>query len=347
MKRNNKKLVWIDIDNSPHVLFFRPIIEQLRKRDVNVFITAREYAQVLDLLNLFGIEYKKVGRHYGKNILIKYLGSLLRVLQLIVVVFRMKPHLAISHGSRSQLIAGKILGIKVALTFDYEYVEIPPLFRPDIVLVPEMIPEERTMSIKNVFRYKGIKEDVYVPYFKPNPGIEEKLGIKNNKIVIAIRPPATLAHYHTLQSDKLFKELLKFLKDSEKTYTIITPRTKDQEAEIRSQWKEEFRTGKFYIPAKVMNGLDIIWNSDLVVSGGGTMIREAAALNVPAYSTFGGQVGAVDNYLESIGRLIILRDETDIKNKLKIEKRILGMNKSNEGSGVLDEITNKIISLLN
>lgn len=96
-----------------------------------------------------------------------------------------------------------------------------------------------------------------------------------------------------------------------------------------------------------MNGLDIIWNSDLVVSGGGTMIREAAALNVPAYSTFGGQVGAVDNYLESIGRLIILRDETDIKNKLRIEKRILSLNKSNEGSGVLDEITNKIISFLN
>lgn len=347
MRKNNKKLVWIDVDNSPHVLFFRPIIEQLRKRDVNVFITARDYAQVLDLLNLFGIEYKKVGRHYGKNILLKYLGTILRVLELIVVVFSKKPRLAISHGSRSQMYAGKILGIKVAVTFDYEYAKVPPLLQPDIVLVPEMIPEERMMSFKNVFRYKGIKEDVYVPYFKPNPGIREKLGIKNSQIVIAIRPPATLAHYHTLQSDKLFKELLKFLKDSEKTYIIITPRTKDQEAEIRSQWKEEFRTGKFYIPAKVMNGLDIIWNSDLVVSGGGTMIREAAALNVPAYSTFGGQVGAVDNYLESIGRLIILRDETDIKNKLKVEKRILSLNKSNEGSGVLDEITNKIISFLN
>jgi len=195
-------------------------------------------------------------------------------------------------------------------------------------------------------RYKGIKEDVYVPYFKPNPGIRENLGIKNSKIVIAIRPPATLAHYHTLQSDKLFKELLKLLKNSEKTYIIITPRTKDQEAEIRSQWKEEFRTSKFYIPAEVMNGLDIIWNSDLVVSGGGTMIREAAALNVPAYSTFGGQVGAVDNYLESIGRLIILRNETDIRNKLKIEKRILSLSKRNEGSGVLAEIIQKIISLL-
>ncbi len=347
MKRNNKKLIWIDLDNSPHVLFFNPIIEQLRKRDVNVFVTARDYAQVFDLLNLFGIEYIKVGRHYGKNILLKSFGTLLRVLQLIVVVFRKKPRLTISHGSRSQIIAGKILGIKVAAAFDYEYANAPPLFRPDIVLVPEMIPEEMTMAYKNVFRYKGIKEDVYVPYFKPNPGIREELGIKNSKIVVTIRPPATLAHYHTLQSDKMFKELLKFLKDSEETYIIITPRTKDQEAEIRNQWKEEFRTGKFYIPAKVMNGLDIIWNSDLVVSGGGTMIREAAALNVPAYSTFGGQVGAVDNYLESIGRLIILRDETDIKNKLRIEKRILSLNKSNEGSGVLDEITNKIISFLN
>lgn len=347
MKRNNEKLVWIDIDNSPHVLFFHPIIGELRKRNINVFITARDYAQVIDLLNLFGIEHKKVGRHYGKNILLKYLGTLFRVLQLIVIVSKKRPRLTISHGSRSQIITGKILGIKVAAAFDYEFASALPLFRPDIALVPEMIPEERTMAYKNVFRYKGIKEDIYVPYFKPNPGIREKLGINNSKIVITVRPPATLAHYHTLQSDKLFKELLKFLKDSEKTYIIITPRTKDQEAEIRDQWKEEFRTGKFYIPTEVINGLDIIWNSDLVVSGGGTMIREAAALNVPAYSTFGGKVGAVDNYLESIGRLIMLRHETDIKNKLKLEKRILSLNKTNEVSGVLNEITNKIISFLN
>ena len=335
MRRINKKLVWIDIDNSPHVLFFHPIIEQLRKRGVDVFVTARDYAQVFDLLDLFGIEYKKVGRHYGKNILLKSFGTLLRVLQLIIVVFRKKPGLTISHGSRSQIIAGKILGIKVLVTFDYEYATPPPIFRPDIVLVPEMIPDERMTSFKNVFRYKGIKEDVYVPYFKPNPGIKEKLDIENSKIVISIRPPATLAHYRTPQSDKMFKGLLNFLKDFEKAYIIITPRTRDQEAEIKSQWKEEFRTGKFYVPNEVVNGLDIIWNSDLVISGGGTMIREAAALNVPAYSTFGGKVGAVDNYLESIGRLIILRNETDIKNKLRIEKRKSSLNNSNKDSVVL------------
>lgn len=347
MKRYNKKLVWIDIDNSPHVLFFRPIIEQLRKRDVKVLITARDYAQVLDLLNLFGLDYKKVGRHYGKNILLKSFGTLLRVLQLIVVVFGKKPGLTISHGSRSQIIAGKILGIKVAAAFDYEHANATPLFKPDIAFVPDIIPEEWTMNCKDVFRYKGIKEDIYVPYFKPTPGIKEKLGIDDSKIVVAIRPPATLAHYHTLQSDNLFKELMILLKDSEKTYIIITPRTKDQEAEIRNKWKQEFRTSKFHIPAKVMNGLDIILNSDLVVSGGGTMIREAAALNVPAYSTFGGKVGAVDNYLESTGKLVILRHETDIKNKLKLEKKKLSSNKSNKGSSVLDEITNKIISSLN
>ncbi len=346
MKKNNKKLVWIDIDNSPHVLFFHPIIEQLRKRNVNVFITARDYAQVFDLLNLFGIEYKKVGRHYGKNILLKSLGTLFRVLQLIVVVSRKRPHLTISHGSRSQIIAGKILGIKVAVAFDYEYAKGIPLFRPDIVLVPEMIPEEWTMSFNNVFRYKGIKEDIYVPYFKPNPGIREELGIKNSNIVMTIRPPATLAHYHTLQSDKLFKEILRFLKDSEKTYIIMTPRTKDQEAEIRKKWKEEFRSGKFYIPAKVVNGLDIIWNSDLVVSGGGTMIREAAALQVPAYSTFGGTIGAVDKYLETNDRLTIIRSKQDIDEKLKLEVRKKKFPEYNNNNRLLNEIVEWIMEFL-
>ena len=51
------------------------------------------------------------------------------------------------------------------------------------------------------------------------------------------------------------------------------------------------------------DGLDLIWNADLVVSGGGTMTREAAALGIPAYSTFTGTLGAVDRRLFEEGRI--------------------------------------------
>ena len=65
-----------------------------------------------------------------------------------------------------------------------------------------------------------------------------------------------------------------------------------------------------------MDGLNLIWFSDLVVSGGGTMNREAAALNVPVYSIFRGKIGAVDRYLAESGRLILLESVHDVRTRL-------------------------------
>src|ERR1700676_5369526 len=35
-----QRKIWIDLDNTPHVPFFLPIIEQLRKQGYEVFLTA-------------------------------------------------------------------------------------------------------------------------------------------------------------------------------------------------------------------------------------------------------------------------------------------------------------------
>ena len=147
------------------------------------------------------------------------------------------------------------------------------------------------------------------------------LDFDRETVIITVRSPAVLAHYYSEKSSYLFEFLIKYLSKLDNIKVIFTPRTKDQENEIKQVWQNQFMSGCFSFLNFAMNGLDLIWNSDLVISGGGTMIREAAALNVPAYSTFGSQIGAVDHYLESIGRLIVLRDENDIKNKIKIEKR--------------------------
>jgi uncharacterized protein len=52
--------------------------------------------------------------------------------------------------------------------------------------------------------------------------------------------------------------------------------------------------------------------SDLVISAGGTMNREAVALGVPVYTTFEGRLGAVDERLIAEGRLRKLRDPIQI-----------------------------------
>ena len=67
--------------------------------------------------------------------------------------------------------------------------------------------------------------------------------------------------------------------------------------------------------------MNLIWHSDLVVSGGGTMNREAAALGVPVYSIFKGKIGSVDQYLSDEKRLVLLEDVADAKKKLVLKRR--------------------------
>jgi hypothetical protein len=75
------------------------------------------------------------------------------------------------------------------------------------------------------------------------------------------------------------------------------------------------------IPSSPLDGLNLIWFSDLVISGGGTMNREAAALEVPVYSIFRGKIGAVDRYLADSGRLVLLESVEDVKTKVQLKRR--------------------------
>ena len=100
------------------------------------------------------------------------------------------------------------------------------------------------------------------------------------------------------------------------------------------------------IPEKVCDGLNIIWFSDLVVSGGGTMNREAAALGVPVYSIFRGKIGAVDHYLSKAGRLVMLESVEDVKNKIKVEKRIRPDCPCKADNKTLDSVVLTICDLL-
>jgi len=141
--RYRKSKVWIDLDNSPHVLFFDPIISELEKHDLDVIVTARDYAQVIELANLFSLKYKKIGRNIGKRKLVKALGLVLRSMQMLPFVLKERPNLALSHGSRAQIIVAKLLRIKSAMAYDYELAKGLPFFRPNIKFLPEAIPDEK------------------------------------------------------------------------------------------------------------------------------------------------------------------------------------------------------------
>ena len=337
--------IWIDLDNSPHVPFFLPIIHELKRRRYDLLLTSRDNAQVLELLQCHDIICKTFGRHYGKNRLFKVLGLGGRALQLAPLVLKEKPDLALSHGSRSQIVLAWLLRIPNIAISDYEHAKLRMAgIGPRWLMVPEVI-SDATVQVDrdHILKYPGIKEDVYVPRFRPEPGIREKLGISESHLMVTIRPPASDAHYHNPRSDELFRCVVEFLKEVDIVRMVLLPRSKRQDASMRQLWPELISSGKIRIPEHVVNGLNLIWFSDLVISGGGTMNREAAALGVPVYSIFCGKLGAVDRYLAAGGRLVLLENPHDVRT-IRLARRELPPDPQRAEQRALSSIVEHVVA---
>ena len=341
-----KKKIWIDLDNSPHVPFFNPIIKELEKSGFEVFLTARNCFQTCGLADLFKMKYDMVGKHYGKNKILKVAGTILRALQLIRVMNGKSLSLALSHGSRAQTIAAKLMGVPSMVIIDYEYTKGG--ISPTWLMIPEVIPNDSFKKYqKAIFKYPGIKEDVYIPDLKPDAKIFKELDIDENNILVTIRPPATEAHYHNPESEILFQEVINFLGVNPEVQIVILPRNEIKQTEwIKSRWEKWLNERKIIIPEHVVDGLNLLWHSDLVISGGGTMNREAAALSVPVYSIFRGKIGAVDKYLSQEGRLTLLENCDDVRSKIIVVKRDKGTNSGSKNSETLKSITGHILDVL-
>lgn len=339
--------IWIDLDNSPHVPFFRPIIDELEKRGFTVLVTARDAYQVTELLAFYQLPCRVVGKHYGKLKSLKGLGTLWRALQLTALVRGEKPVLAISHGSRGCLLTSTVLGIPNITIADYEFVAKVPTIRPTWMMVPSVISDENlSLDGGRVMKYPGLKEDVYLCRFQPDPTLRERLGISAGEVLITVRPPATEAHYHNPESDGLLDEALRRFAGQADCRILLLPRNKRQEAELRSAWPDAIALGRILIPCNVEDGLNLIWNSDLVISGGGTMNREAAALGVPVYSIFRGRIGAVDRYLADEGRLVLLETAEDVRTKINAVRRSRAAYAQSRNVPALETIVQNIVTIL-
>lgn len=340
--------IWIDLDNSPHVPFFRPIIDELRAEGHEIVITARDAYQVRELLEFYKVPATVVGRHYGKLKILKVLGTLSRGVELANFVRASSPDLSICHGSRGCLIASRLLGVPNITLTDYEFVTKIPLLQPAWLIVPSVIPDDQLKKSRmKVLHYPGIKEDVYLSRFTPDEGVRARLGVSSTDLLVLVRPPATEAHYHNPLSEILLKETLERLTREPGIKTLLLPRNGRQAVEMRAKWPEQLQSGRLVIPEHVEDGLNLIWNSDLVISGGGTMNREAAALGVPVYSIFRGKIGAVDKHLAQERRLILLESVEDIRSKIKLERRqkIRG-SATDERSPALGAIVEHVNSIL-
>ena len=289
----------------------RPLIEIMRGDGHEVEVTARDFAQTLELCERFGIEHTAVGRHRGGRLASKGLGLVSRSAALLRWARGRRFDVAMGHGSNDISVAAKLLRIPSATAFDYEFANAQHqvncrLCR--IVMVPEAIPPERLARFgatqRKLRRYAGLKEEYYLADFEPDEAVLGELGLTRERPLVLVRTPPEVSLYHRFENP-LFRRVLERL-GAEDEQTVVLPRTRTQREEIA-------RLGRFTIPERAVDAQSLVAFSDLVISAGGTMNREAVALGTPVYTTFEGRLGAVDEALLRDGRLRKLGDPRDIR----------------------------------
>jgi uncharacterized protein len=300
--------VWIDMTAPAHPLVFRPVIERLLADDHEVMVTAREYAQTVELLERLGIEHRVLGRHGGAS-RIKKLISLARRARQMRSAGKAGFDIALAHGSNELPIAATSLGIPAVDMFDYEWA----IQQHNIgcrlarrVVTPEAIPPERLarygVGPQKLAQYPGLKEEYYLADFEPDERVLDELGLDRERIVVVLRPPPDVSLYHR-KSNRLFPRVLDYLGSREDVHAVVIPRTATQRRRVR-----ELGHPNLIVPEGAVDAQSLIALADLVVSAGGTMNREAVALGTPVYSTYGGRLGGVDEWLMREGRLRPLTD---------------------------------------
>src|SRR5262245_44196652 len=315
--------IWIDLANSPHVPFFRALIPEFAARGHSTEISARDYAQTVELATKAGMLPQVIGCH-GRGELPGKAGNLVcRAAALRKWARDRGFDLAVSHNSYAQIAAAAALGIKTVTLMDYEHQPANHLaFRlASRVIVPQAFPNAELKkygaSLRQVKRYDGLKEDVYLADFIPDPSFVQtlrRLGVTSEDVLIVARPPASEALYHRF-ANELFDKLLRHLNAHPHTKIILLPRTEAQRAEYEKQ-----NLVKVIMPREALDGANLIAAADLVVSAGGTMNREAAALGVPVASIYAGKWAAIDEKLAREGRLRKLAELNDVES-LIVQKK--------------------------
>ena len=304
-------MIWFDLDNSPHVPLFRPILRELEQRGETFFVTSRAHAQTEDLLRLWNMPFVSVGVHAGRSKARKVLNLVSRSGALMRAAKGKGITLAMSHGSRTHLVAAKRMKIPYIWMQDYEYQEktLANLLA-DYILLPACIPDQRVSEsgykLRKVIRYNGLKEEIYLKDFVPKSGFRKSIGVSESAILVTMRPPSVTANYHDEKSERLFRQCLDYFSSFPKVHCLIANRTAAERDLVLSG---KSAGGKVDVLQNAVDGLQLLWHSDLVVGGGGTMNREAALLGVPTYSIFSGRRPYVDEYLHGLGKLKFIESE--------------------------------------
>jgi len=304
--------IWVDLTNPAHVVVLRPLVELLEADEHEVTLTARPLSHTTELLDDWGHPYTAIGHHGGASRLGKALAAGSRTAQAFAFARGKRFDYGLAHGSTDLPPVARVLGFPDTTMFDYEWARLQHELNCRLatrVLVPDAIPAERIAPYgarpPKLVRYPGLKEEYYLADFEPDPSVLDELGLDREPVIAVVRTAPSYALYLGGSENELLPRVLRRLLD-EGAQVVVLARTDEQRHALRELDPE------LVIPGRAVDGRSLAALADLVVSAGGTMIREAAVLGTPVWSIFEGRLGAVDEQLVAEGRVRLLRDPQEL-----------------------------------
>jgi predicted glycosyltransferase len=305
--------VWVDLTNTAHVLVLRPLVDLLERQGHEVAVTARPLSHTVELLEDWGHPHVVLGRYGGARRAGKALAAAERATKLIRFGRGRGFDCAIAHGSTDLPVAGRALGIPNTTMLDYEWAALQHHVNCRLAtraLAPAAIPLSRLARYgagpPKLVRYPGLKEEYYLAGFEPDPGVLDDLGIAREETLCVVRTAPSYAMYLRGSPDALLPRVLGLLNEAD-VQTVVLARTAEQANSLT-----DLGLDRLIIPPRAVDGRSLVAFADVLVSGGGTMNREAAVLGTPAWSIFEGRLGGVDEMLIREGRLHLLHDPSEI-----------------------------------
>ena len=334
--------VWIDIENPPQVQYLLPLRPAFERLGADVVVTARDYGNTFELLEQSGTPYTPVGASYGAAKLRKVSGLAGRTARLARFLRRTgRPDVSVS-ASRAAVVAGRLLRHPSFVIVDYEHVSLAvQRVMRSLVLYPDVIEPSaftaRGIRDRELVPFRGLKEDLSFAGIDVEAVPAHELG-GADLVRVLVRPAAEESHYYREESGQMTIHVLERLAADERAVVVFAPRYPRQTEYLsRLEWRNEPIVLDRAVPF-----VSLLKAVDLVISSGGTMLREAAYLGVPAYSTFQGEPGAVDRHLEGLGRLHLLADPSEL-DRIAIEKSG-PMRPLESNPGLVDEIAERVLA---
>lgn len=286
--------IWFDISNSPQVLLFKDMLEDLKHQGHEILVTSRPLANTIELLDNEKIPHTVVGKHYGKELSSKLFGYPIRVYQLWNFLRDKQIDLSVSQSSFHAPVVAKLLGVKSIYTNDNEHAvgNVPAFLFANTILLPQNFKIEnqilsRIIS-KKVIHYPGVKEGIYL-WRKAFTTQVKHIDKTEKSIKVYIRPEPSTAQYYKGGENFLDD----FILQAKKQYKItVLPRNEEQ--------RKHYATSQFSgvsIPKTILSFDQIVKDCSAFIGAGGSMTREMALVGIPTLSVYQDKLLAVDNAL--------------------------------------------------